>query len=281
MSAVLTHHAYGKSQIRLTKVVRHADRHDLTELCVAIQLEGDFGASYVDGDNRRIVATDTMKNTVYALARKHALTDIESFGQVLATHFLQSYPHVSAAAITLVEEPWQRMAVDGGAQPHAFVGGSSERQTTTVTLTRHGLRMESGLDGLALLKTTDSAFAGFIRDAYTTLAETEDRIFATSLSARWLYGTKMADWVGCRSLIRQAMVEVFARHKSLAVQQTLHAMGAAALEACSEIEEISLEMPNKHRILVNLKPFGLDNDNEIFVACEEPFGVISGTLRRA
>ena len=280
MSAVLTHHAYGKSQIRLTKVVRRADRHDLKELCVAVQLEGDFGASYVHGDNRRIVATDTMKNIVYVLAQKHALTDIESFGQAVAGHFLEQYPHVSAAVIRLVEQPWQRVVTGGQEHPHTFVGGGSEKRTCTVTLTRQGLRVESGLDGLALLKTTDSAFAGFIRDAYTTLPETDARIFATVLSADWLYAEAPADWDRCHRLIRQALLEAFARHQSLSVQQTLHAMGAAALEACREVEQVSLRMPNKHHLLVNLQPLGLENNNEIFVPTEEPYGVITGTLRR-
>jgi urate oxidase len=280
MSAVLTHNAYGKAQIRLTKVSRHAGRHHLKELCVAIQLEGDFAASYVDGDNSRIVATDTMKNTVYVLAKKHALADLESFGVALSHHFLEHYPHVSVATISLVEQPWQRMVIDGQEHPYAFVGGGSEKRTCTVARTRQGLRVESGLDDLALLKTTDSAFTGFIRDAYTTLAETDDRIFATNVSASWLYAETPEDWNHCHQRIRQALLEEFARHKSLAVQQTLHAMGTAALEACSQIEQIKLRMPNKHRLLVNLHPFGLDNNNEIFVATEEPYGVITGTLRR-
>jgi urate oxidase len=281
MSAVLTHNAYGKSHIRLTKVTRHADRHDLKELYVAVQLEGDFAASYLHGDNSRVVATDTMKNIIYALAKGHPLADVESFGQALANHFLQHYPHVSSAAVRLEEQPWQRLLIDGREHPHAFAGGSTEKRTCTVTRTRQALRVESGLDDLPLLKTTDSAFAGFLRDGYTTLPETDDRIFATVLSASWLYGVAAADWNHCHSLIRQTLLEVFARHKSLAVQQTLHAMGAAALEACSQIEQITLRMPNQHRLLVNLQPFGLENKNEIYMATEEPYGLITGTLRRA
>jgi urate oxidase len=280
MSAALTHHAYGKSHVRLTKVVRHADRHDLKDLCAAVELEGDFGASYVHGDNSRVVATDTMKNVVFALAKNHALADLESFGQALAGHFLQHYAQVSTATIRLVEQPWQRLVARGRKHPFAFVGGGSEKRTCMVRFTRQGLRVESGLDDLALLKTTDSAFAGFVRDAYTTLPEADDRIFATVLSANWLYAEVPADWDRCHHLIRQALLDVFARHKSLSVQHTLHAMGAAALEACSQVEQISLRMPNKHRLLVNLQPFGLENNNEIFVATDEPFGVITGTMRR-
>jgi len=275
MAAALTHNAYGKSQVRLTRVTRHADRHDLKELSVAIQLEGDFARSYLDGDNRQVIATDTMKNTVYVLAKTLGVTDIESFGLALARHFLQEYPQVTRAAIELDEQLWQRI------HPHAFVGGGGEMRSGVVTGTREACRVESGLSGLLVLKTADSAFAGFVRDRYTTLPETSDRIFATMVTAAWTYASKSADWDACHRLIRSTLLDAFAAHKSLGVQQTLFAMGEAALAACPHIDEIRLEMPNKHRILVNLQPFGLDNANEVFVATDEPFGLISGTVRRA
>jgi urate oxidase len=280
MSAVLTQHSYGKSRVRLTKVLHHAGQHELKELCVAVQLTGDFAASYTHGDNSRVVATDTMKNTVYILAKDHPLTDIESFGQALAGHFLKTYPHVASATINLTEQPWQRVVSNGEEHPHAFVGGGGERRTSTVTFTRQDQHVESGLEGMALLKTTDSAFTGFLRDSYTTLPETEDRIFATLLTATWLHEKPPDDWNRCYQLIRQTLVEVFAGHKSLSVQHTLHAMGAAALEACSSIRQISLQMPNRHHLLVSLQPFGLANHNEVFVPTDEPFGLISATLTR-
>lgn len=280
MSATLIGHAYGKSQIRVTKVTRHAGGHDLKELCVAVELQGDFADSYLQGDNRRIVATDTMKNVVYALAREHDLAELESFGQQVAGHFLAHHAHVSAAIIRLSEQPWQRLRVDGREQPYAFAGGGAEQRTCVVTHTRQNRRIESGVDSLSLLKTTDSAFAGFIRDAYTTLPETHDRIFATVLSANWLYSQTSIDWNRCHQRVRLALLETFSGHKSQSVQQTLYAMGAAALAACPQVEEIHLRMPNKHHLLVNLQPFGLENKNEIFVPTEEPFGVITGTVRR-
>jgi urate oxidase len=280
MSVVLTHHAYGKSQIRLTRVTRHADRHDLKELCVAVQLEGDFAASYLAGDNRNVVATDSMKNIVYVLAKKHGIAAIESFGETAARHFVQTYAQVESATIELVEHFWRRIEVDGRDHPHAFVGDASEMRTAFVTLNRQGVRVESGLRELSLLKTTDSAFAGFVRDEYTTLRETDDRIFATLLTARWFWGKMPPDWDRAYHAVRLALVETFARHHSLSVQQTLHAMGTAALESCAEIEQISLTMPNRHHLLVNLEPFGLDNRNEVFVGTDEPHGVITGTLVR-
>lgn len=280
MPAVLTQNSYGKSQVRLTRLHRGAGRHDLKELCVAVQLEGDFAGSYTHGDNSRIVATDTMKNIVYALAGQHIPADVESFGQALAGHFLEHYPHVTAAVVRLTEQPWRRLVIDGQEHPHAFEGGGSEKRTCTVTHTRQGVRVESGLDDLALLKTTDSAFTGFLRDAYTTLPETNDRIFATLVAADWLYGQVPVEWDHCHHLIRTALIEVFARHRSLAVQQTLFAMGTAALEACDAIEQITLRLPNQHHLPVNLKPFGLENQNAVFVPTDEPHGLITGTLRR-
>jgi urate oxidase len=280
MSVALTNHAYGKSQIRLTRVTRRADRHDLKELCVAVRLEGDFAASYLAGDNSSIVATDTMKNIVYVLAKRHGVGAIESFGETVARHFVQTYAQVRAATADLVEQSWQPIVVDGRDHPHAFIADTCEKRTAAVATTRQGIRIESGVAELSLLKTTDSAFAGFVRDEYTTLRETDDRILATLLSARWLWGKVPADWDRAYHAVRRALVETFARHRSLSVQQTLHAMAVAALASCTEIEQITLTMPNKHHLLVNLEPFGLDNPNEVFVAADEPHGVITGTLSR-
>jgi urate oxidase len=282
MSATLIHNSYGKSRVRLTRVARHGDHHDLKELCIDVQLEGEFSAAYLHGDNSQVVATDTMKNIVYVCAKPHALAGMESFGEALADHFLRHYPHVTTATIDLVEQPWQRIVVGGREHSHAFQGTGPEKRTSNVILTRgQRLRIESGIDDLLLLKTTDSSFTGFLRDAFTTLPETTDRIFATALSVRWLFGAARADFELCHRQIRTALLETFAGHKSLSVQQTLHAMGLAALAACPQIEEIHLRMPNRHRLLVNLQPFGLENNNEIFVATDEPFGLITGTLRRA
>lgn len=281
MPGTLIHNSYGKSCVRLTKVTRHAGRHDLTELTVDIELEGDFSASYLQGDNATIVATDSMKNIVYARAREHLLTSIESFGQALAEHFLNSYAQVARVTIGLAEHAWQRLTVQGAEHPHAFVAGSKEKRTSIVSLTHEALRIEAGVDDLVLLKTTNSAFSGFLRDRYTTLPDTGDRILATALSARWLYQRPPGDWTAAFQTVRTAMLEAFASHQSLSVQQTLHVLGDAALAACAAIEQIQLRMPNKHRLLVNLQPFGLDNDNEIFVATDEPYGLITGTLRRS
>ena len=282
MPAVLTHHSYGKSKVRLTQVTRLPDRHEIRELTVDIRLEGDFDASYLLGDNSGIIATDTMKNVVYALAQGRPAEAIEDFGAVLAGHFIEGFPHVRSATVGLVEHPWRRIAVDGLDHPHAFIGGGGETRTASVTRGPGGTRIESGLDGLMVLKTTGSGFSGFIRDRHTTLPETTDRIFATEVRSRWTYAPRaVVGWDEAHARVRRSLLEAFATHESLAVQQTLHVMGEAALGACAEIDEITLTLPNRHRILVDLGRFGQSNANEIFVATDEPFGLITGTLRRA
>jgi urate oxidase len=279
--AILAQHSYGKSRIRVTKVTRLADRHEVRELTIEIELEGDFARSYTGGDNSLIIPTDTMKNVGYALAKEHPLESIEDFGSAIANHFLEHHRHVERATIRIVEHPLERIEVDGRGHPHAFCGLRHETRTSTVRGWRGGVRVESGIDELFLLKSTGSAFTGFLRDRYTTLSDASDRILATILKAEWLYAADPPDWVLARMKIRQTLLETFAGHQSLSAQQTLYAMGAAALEACLQIDRITLTMPNKHRILVDLQPFGLENANEVFLATDEPHGTITGTLQRA
>jgi urate oxidase len=280
MATVLVHNAYGKSRVRLTKVQRHSDRHDLFEWSIDVRLTGDFAAAYTAGDNRNVVATDTMKNAVYALAADHKLTSPEAFAIVLGQHFVDSYSQVESATISIRVDPWQRIKVDVRPHRHAFTRGCSGHRTCSAGLTRNGRHVVAGIADLMLLKTTDSAFRDFHRDEFRTLPDADDRIFATSLTAEWQYAND-ADWDAAYAVIRQALLETFAGHKSLGVQHTLHAMGEAALAAFPAAAEITLTMPNRHRLLVNLQPFGRENANEVFVATDEPYGVITGTVRRA
>jgi urate oxidase len=262
-------------------VARRADRHDLIELNVDISLEGEFSESYLAGDNRRVITTDTMKNTVYALAADHPLADAESFALAIASHFLDRHSHVASVTIAMQQTPWQRIETAGAPHRHSFIGAGGGRRICTVCRTRHGVTVESGLTGLPLLKTADSAFRDFARDEFTTLADTDDRIFATRLDARWTYSEATAiDWNAAFERARTSMIAVFADHKSLAVQQTLFAMGKAALEACPQIGRIELSMSNEHRVPVNLEPFGRSNRNEVFVVTVEPFGLIRAVLER-
>lgn len=277
----MIHNAYGKSAVRLTKVTREKDFHILHELTVAIQLEGKFERSYTDGDNSDVVATDSMKNTVYVLAAEHPLKDIESFAKTLAKHFLDSYDTVSSCKVSIEEELWNRIPVGGKPHASAFYGAGDEKHVVEVKATRESVELTSGIVGLKLVKTTDSEFWGFVRDRFTTLVEVKDRIFGTSVEAHWQYGTENVDYKNDYEKIREIVLEVFAAHHSLAVQHTLYDIGQEVLNRVSSVSEIKITMPNEHRIPFNLEPFGLENKDEIFLATDEPYGLITGTLKRS
>ena len=274
----LSWNRYGKCRIRLVKVRRAADPHDLVDLTLDVQLEGAFENVYTEGDNSSCLATDTMKNTVYAFARQDPMASPELFGLRLAEHFAAT-PAVARARISLAEHRWERLTADGHPHPHAFIQPGGERWTAVVEKDRDGERVTSGLENLVVLKTTDSSFSGFPRDRYTTLPETEDRIFATSVTASWKYHRGTAEF-GARTLIRRRLLDTFATHDSRSVQHTLHAMARAVLDACDDVEEVTLALPNRHHLLVDLAPFGLDNPNEVFVATDQPYGLIEATVRR-
>jgi urate oxidase len=276
---VLAWNRYGKSRVRLVKLRRSREPHEIVDLTIDVQLEGAFEAVYVAGDNATCLATDTMKNTVYALARQDPIVTVESFALRLAGHFIAT-PHVARVRLSAIEHRWDRLALNGRPHPHAFVQAGGEQWTAVVTCDRQQREVVSGLTSLVVLKTTDSAFTGFPRDAFTTLPETTDRILATSVTACWRYASASADF-SARDRIRTALVETFAAHDSRSVQHTLYAMGEAALAACDEIVEITLSLPNRHHLVVDLTPFGLDNPNEIFVATDQPYGVIEATIRRS
>ena len=268
---------YGKSRVRLVRLDRTRDPHRVVDLTVDVQLEGAFEPVY-EGDNRPCLATDTMKNTVYAFARQAPIEHIEVFGGRLAAHFA-GQPAVDNARISIAEHVWTPIEGPAGRHPHAFRQPGGEQWTTIVVRTAAGTSVESGLTNLVVMKTSGSAFSGFPRDAYTTLPETDDRILATSITATWTYAEGTTDF-GARTIIRQALLDAFARHQSRSVQHTLAAMGEAALAACAQVAEITLRLPNRHHLLVNLEPFGLDNPNEVFVPTDEPYGLIEGTIRR-
>jgi urate oxidase len=273
--------SYGKSGIRLVKLTRGPDRHELSDLTVAVALEGAFQAAHVAGDNSAVLPTDTMKNTVYALASRGPLEPIEAFALLLARHFVASHAPVSRARVSIVQHPWERLDVSGRPQGTAFRRPDTETRRAEAAIERSGgAAVESGLADLVVMKTARSGFSGFARDRYTTLKETGDRILATALRADWSYSSPDVPFGVVGRGIRQTLLETFAEHDSRSVQHTLHAMGEAVLERHAEVTEIRISMPNKHHLPVDLAPFGLENRNEIFVATEEPFGLIEATVRR-
>jgi urate oxidase len=276
----LLHHSYGKARVRVLKVRRDGRQHSVKELDVSVMLHGDFDASYTAADNRLVVPTDTMKNTVQVLALKHLGAETEVFGGLLAEHFVKTYRQVKRADVRLSEQSWQRMILDGQPHPHSFCAGSAGRPFAHVTCDGSKTEVESGIGELLMMKSTESGFEGFVRDEYTTLAEARDRVFATKLKAFWPYRRQPESYNQTNGALVQAMLDVFARHYSPSVQVTLFQMGEAALKAAPEVEKITILMPNKHYLLANLAPFGVENKNELFIPTDEPHGLIEGTVGR-
>jgi len=274
---VLGAHEYGKAETRLVRVDRGADRHVLHDLTVSVALRGDLAASHLTGDNSAVLPTDSQKNTVYAFAGRYGVAAPESFGLLLARHFVDSQPTIGAARVHLEEYPWSRLG------PHSFARSSGEVRTATVSYDGDRATVVAGLAGLILMNSTDSEFSGFIQDGYTTLAPTTDRILATSVTARWRHGgaPEDADWSGSHAAVRAALVAGFVETYSLSLQQTLYAMGQRVLRERPEIVEVRLTLPNKHHFLVDLSPFGQANPGEVFVAADRPYGLIEGTVARA
>jgi len=276
----LTGHQYGKARVRVLKVFRKGPHHSVKELDVQVMLQGNFDASFTRADNRLVVATDSMKNTVNVLAQKQLGAEAEEFGLTLAGHFLRTYRQVSRVEITLTEHCWARIPVGGKPHAHSFTGTSAARPFSKIVSTRKEVVVESGMQDLLILKTTASGFENFLRDEFTTLPETRDRILATKLKAVWTYRKKPGSYSRTNAKILGAMLAVFAKKYSPSVQVTLFQMSEAALKVAPEISKIHIAMPNKHCLLINLKPFGLENKNELFVPTDEPHGQIEGTVAR-
>jgi urate oxidase len=278
---VLGQNNYGKSAVRLVKVTRHPDHHDLWDLNVDVALEGDFEAAYVKGDNTGLLATDTMRNTVYALAKDHPFENIEEFGLALVNHFLEASPTVERSQVQITEFLWNRIEVNGRGHEHSFVRGSGERKAKVTGDKSGNQQVEAGIDNLLIMKTTNSGWEGYLRERYTTLPETHDRILATILTTTWSYGSNTnLDFNRLWNGVRQQILETFTDHYSPSVQYTLYRMGTAVLEAYPEVQKIHFSLPNRHHLRFDLSRFGMENNNEIFHATTEPYGLIEGTVER-
>ncbi len=283
MAIVLGPNQYGKAETRVVRVYRDTGRHEIRDLNVSTLLRGEFADAHARGDQARVLPTDSQKNTCFAYAKEQGVGEIEDYALGLARHFAGDIGPVSAARIEVEEYRWERVSVAGQPHPHTFVRASDEARTTAVTAEAGGRAwVVSGLAGLVILKSTGSEFAGFLKDRYTTLPETSDRILATSLTARWRYQAwpPAPGWDQVHAQIRQILLERFAEVHSLALQQTLWEMGQAVLKARDDVAEIRLSAPNRHHFLADLAPFGLDNPGEVFHAADRPYGLIQCAVLR-
>jgi urate oxidase len=278
--AKLTTHRYGKARVRVLKILRRGEMHAIKEIEVSAMLRGDFAQSYTAGDNTKVVPTDTIKNTINALAKEHLGEEIERFALILSEHFLKRYQQVRGTEIEIAERGWDRLEVNGQAHPHSFRARDGSRKFTRVVGAREIQGVQSGIRNLVLLKSTGSGFENYPKDEFTTLPETDDRILATSFSATWAYAKAPERYDKTHDAILEAILKIFTENYSPSAQTTLFQMGEAALAACPEISQIDLAMPNKHYLLINLSPFGLENKNEVFVPTEEPHGLIEASVVR-
>lgn len=278
--AALTQTSYGKSRIRLVRVTRHGHRHELRDFTVAIAFEGSYDTSYTDGDNRDVLPTDTMKNTVYALAGRDGVGEPEEFGVRLGRHFIARNPRLNRVSVDVVDHAWGPITVGDHAHGRAFVRRGPDTRTARVVTDRAGAAITAGIADLVIMKTAHSAFEGYPRDEFTTLPETRDRLFATSLTATWAYNDEEIEFGAMFLTVRKTLLEAFAEHDSRSVQHTLYAMGQSVLDSIDAVRTIRLEMPNRHHLPIDLTRFGLENRNEVFVATEEPHGLITATLSR-
>jgi urate oxidase len=272
---------YGKSRVRLSRITRFADHHEFNEWTVHVMLTGDFDTSFTEADNSKVLPTDTMKNTVYYVARNSKAATIESFAMELGDYFLDNNPQVTKVSIEIEEKTWEPLAIGGEPEATTFKIAGPELNTVLAVRENGGAwEVTSGVDGLTILKTTKSAFTGYIEDKLTTLKPATDRILGTRARIKWDYADAGADYAQVRKHIVSTLLKVFAAHNSMSVQHTLYDMGKAALEAAPEIARINLSLPNLHHLLADLSPLGLDNPNHIFVPIDEPHGTIEATIER-
>lgn len=319
MAIVLGPNQYGKAETRVVRIYRDSGQHEIRDLNVSTTLQGDFTAAHTRGDQANVLPTDTQKNTCFAYASEPGVGEIETYALALARHFVDDIEPVSQARIEVEEYAWERATVAGAGHPHTFIRSGQDVRTTAVTVAGQGPAQRawvvSGLRDLVVLKWTGSEFAGFLKDQYTTLEETHDRVLATSLTARWRYaragggagagvgrsagvgagagaaagtgpdpgvggGVGPGDWGAAYAQVRQILLEQFALVHSLALQQTLFEMGQAVLQARPDVAEVRLSAPNKHHFLADLAPFGLRNPGEVFYAADRPYGLIQCTVQR-
>lgn len=280
MAIILGDNQYGKAENRVVRIVRDSARHEIHDLNVTTAMRGPFQPAYLVGDQSNVLPTDTQKNTAFAFAKTVGIESIEAYGLALARHFVHDVEPIEGARIEIEEYAWTRAIVDGKEHDHTWTRTGGETRTAAITVDASGEYVIGGFTGLVILKSTGSEFAGFLTDEFTTLQETHDRVMATSLDAKWRFTSVDVDWNAVYPRIKDVMIAEFANLQSLALQQTLWEMGTAVLEAVPEIAEVRLTAPNKHHFLYDLAQFGIENNGEVFIAADRPYGLIEAQVLR-
>lgn len=279
---------YGKAESRVVRIVRDTPVHEIVDLTVSTSLRGDFADAHTTGDQARVLPTDTQKNTAFAWAKVHGVASVEGYAIALGQRLLDATPAAAQAQVRVEQHAWDRLG------DHSFVRRGGATRTAVVTVSRNDVQVLSGVQDLVVLNSTDSEFKGFLKDELTTLPETDDRILATSLVARWRHADvdpaapDAVDWNASYDAALATLLRTFAGTYSRALQETLHAMGSALLDDQPGLAEVRFSAPNKHHFLVDFSGFrldgtpyeGLTNDGEVFVAADRPYGLIEAQVVR-
>lgn len=278
---------YGKNMVKVLVIKRQGSRHDIIELRADVELTLKSRKDYLHGDNSDVIPTDTIKNTVHALAKLKGVKTIEQFSLDICHHFLTCFDHVLKASVHMEEVPWRRLSKNGVGHPHAFLYDPEFVRFCDITQDLKGTPVvHSGLKNMKVLKTTQSGFEGFLRDRFTTLQEVKDRCFCTSVYARWRYNKfQDVDFDAAWNCVKETILEKFAGpydvgEYSPSVQKTLYETQILVLNRVGEVEEIEIVMPNQHYFTIDMTKMGLTNNDEVLLPLDNPSGNISGTLRR-
>jgi urate oxidase len=277
MATVLGANQYGKAENRVVRIVRDTPRHQIRDLNVSTSLRGEFTEAHTTGDQSQVLPTDTQKNTAFAYAKLHGISSPEDYALALGRRLLDATPAANQAQVRVEEYAWDRL------NDHSFVRRGGAVRTCVVTVGRDATHVLSGIQDLVVLKSTDSEFKGFLKDEFTTLAETDDRILATSLIARWRHTGTDVNWNASYADVRECLLSTFATTYSRALQETLHEMGRAVLGSQQGLAEIRFSAPNRHHFPVDFSGFdveGLTNDGEVFFAADRPYGLIEAQVTR-
>lgn len=282
VNARLGENNYGKAEVKLMKVNRGSARHEIRELAVRVAMTGDFGAAHTQGDNTDLVATDTVRNTIYGLAKEGFQGSPEEFGKELIAHFVKTGPRVTGGFMEFTEYLWERVQVGGEGHNHSFVRQMPRRTGRVESRDGQSFQVTSGIEELYVLKTTESGWENYLlNERFTTLPETHERLMATFVTARWEYNAGEVDYDDVWARVYRQIQETFTDHYSPSLQHTLFLMGQAVLTVCPEVSRIWFQMPNKHHLVYNLERFGLENNLEIFHVDPEPYGLMEGWVERA
>lgn len=278
---------YGKNTVKVLVIRREGSQHYVTELKADVELTLKSRKDYLTGDNSDIIPTDTIKNTIHALAKLKGVKTIEQFSLDICLHFLTSFNHVLKVKVHTEEAPWRRLEKNGIEHVHAFIYSPESCRFCDAEQNLNGIPVvHSGVKDMTVLKTTKSGFEGFHKDRFTTLQETKDRCFCTSVYARWRYNRLQdVDFNAAWKCVKEAIIEKFAGpyncgEFSPSVQKTLYDTQVLVLDRVPEIDEIEMVMPNKHYITIDMTKMGLTNRDEVLLPLDNPSGNITGTVRR-